>query len=113
MKEPIQYLLKIGVGSHKASGVSILDTNATTNLLEKYENGSLCGTNLESYVAQTYIANPLLLDRNNKFDFRVYMLVASTNPLIVYYHDGFLRVSLSSYNKSSNDVIYFYFNFFE
>ena len=32
------------------------------------------------------------------------MLVASTNPTIVYYHDGFLRVSLKSYDKKSNDV---------
>jgi len=31
------------------------------------------------------------------------MLVASTNPLIVYYHDGFLRVSLQTYDKHSHD----------
>jgi len=30
-------------------------------------------------------------------------LVASTNPLIVYYHDGFLRVSLELYDKHSSD----------
>lgn len=29
------------------------------------------------------------------------MLVASTNPTIVYYHDGFLRVSLNTYDKFS------------
>jgi len=102
-REPIQYLLKIGVGSHKASGVTILDGDETGHLIEKYDAGRNCGKIFESYVAQTYITNPLLLDKNNKFDFRVYMLVASTNPLIVYYHDGFLRVSLSGYNKSSTD----------
>jgi len=31
------------------------------------------------------------------------MMVASTNPLILYYHDGFLRVSLSKYDVYSND----------
>ena len=31
------------------------------------------------------------------------MLVASTNPLIVYYHDGFLRVSLDLYDINSKD----------
>ena len=53
---------------------------------------------------QEYIADPLVLDRNNKFDFRIYMLVASTNPLLAYYHDGFLRVSLKSYNKTDKHV---------
>jgi len=49
------------------------------------------------------VTNPLLLDLNNKFDFRVYMLVASTNPTIAFYHDGFLRVSLKTYDKNSKD----------
>ena len=61
----------------------------------------MCGKLKQSLVAQKYISNPLLLDRGNKFDFRIYMLVASVNPLIVYYHDGFLRVSLSTYDKFS------------
>jgi len=32
------------------------------------------------------------------------MLVASVNPLIVYYHDGFLRLSLQKYDKWSKDI---------
>jgi len=39
----------------------------------------------------------------HKFDFRIYMLIASTNPLTLYYHDGFLRVSLLIYNKNSTE----------
>jgi len=31
------------------------------------------------------------------------MLIASTNPLIVYYHDGFIKNSLYAYEKSSSD----------
>jgi len=31
------------------------------------------------------------------------MLIASTNPLMVFYHDGFLRASLSTYDKHSNE----------
>jgi hypothetical protein len=31
------------------------------------------------------------------------MLIASTDPLITYYHDGFLRVSLLNYNKTSTE----------
>ena len=47
---------------------------------------------------------------DRKFDFRIYMLVASTNPLIVYYHDGFLRISLTKYDKNSTKVSFFSFN---
>ena len=31
------------------------------------------------------------------------MLISSTNPLTVFYHDGFLRVSLLRYNKNSTE----------
>jgi len=33
----------------------------------------------------------------------MYILIASVNPLIVYYHDGFIRASLSKYDKYSKD----------
>jgi len=101
--EPIQYLIKIGYGSHRAQGVFLLDDNQTSYVQRQYNNGELCGDNNRSLIAQTYVTNPLLLDFDNKFDFRIYMLVASTNPLIMFYHDGFLRVSLHPYDKFSND----------
>jgi len=101
--EPIQYVMKVGFGAHRAMGVFLLDPNETQLRMEEYDNGNKCGELNQSLIAQTYITNPLLLDLNNKFDFRVYMLVASTNPVIVYYHDGFLRVTLQTYNKHSTD----------
>jgi len=101
--DPIQYLLKVGFGAHRAQGVFLLDKNQSLSLKRLYNNGKACGVNKRSLIAQTYVTNPLLLDFNNKFDFRVYMLIASTNPLIAYYHDGFLRVSLYPYDKQSND----------
>ena len=52
---------------------------------------------------QRYISKPLLLD-GHKFDFRIYMLIASTNPLQLFYHDGFLRVSLLQYDENSTVV---------
>jgi len=102
-KEPIQFVIKLGYGAHRAKGVFIFDANETEYWKGVYENGEKCGYENKSIIAQTYITNPLLLDKENKFDFRVYMLVASTNPLIVYYHDGFLRVSLQGYDKNSSD----------
>jgi len=103
-EEPIQYLIKVGYGSHRANGVFLLDKSQTSKINKLYgSRGQNCGKVHKSLIGQTYITDPLLLDLNNKFDFRVYMLVASTNPTIVYYHDGFLRVSLKTYNKNSKD----------
>ncbi len=102
--EPIQYLLKLGYGAHRASGVFLFDEAFESHFRSLYKNGASCGTIDKPYVAQKYVSNPLLLDKQNKFDFRIYMLVASVNPLIVYYHDGFLRVSLSRYDKNSTEV---------
>jgi len=85
-------------------GVFLLDAERTAKLNEAYENGAKCGEINGSLIAQKYITNPLLLDMDNKFDFRIYGLIASTNPLTVYYHDGFLRVALNSFSKGSSDV---------
>ena len=101
----IQFVIKVGHGVHKSDGVFLLDKNQTRYINSKYRKGNLCGKVTEPLLAQAYVSNPLLLDMNNKFDFRVYMLIASTNPLIVYYRDGLLKASLYSYEKNSTEVI--------
>lgn len=100
----IQFVIKVGHGVHKSDGVFLLDRNQTKYMLSKYHNAALCGKIQDHLLAQAYVSNPLLLDMNNKFDFRVYMLIASTNPLIVYYRDGLLKASLYSYEKNSTEV---------
>lgn len=52
-----------------------------------------------SLIAQTYISDPLLLG-GYKFDIRSYMFIASINPPIVFFHDGYLRVNIEKYDNS-------------
>jgi len=82
----------------------MFDEAKETEIRRIYQEGEKCGEVKKPLLAQYYIDNPLLLDKRNKFDFRIYMLVASVDPMIVYYHDGFLRVSLQSYDKNSTTV---------
>lgn len=58
------------------------------------------------YFAQVYIENPLLID-NHKFDFGVYVLVTSINPLRVYYYgkNTLIRLCVDKYNPTNYDNV--------
>lgn len=101
-EKKIVHIRKVGAGSHRGQGVAPVNDVEEASLRETYQNGTLCGQVTQNFIVQTYIHNPLLL-HGRKFDFRMYMLIASTNPLIVFYHDGFLRVSLATYDANSDD----------
>ena len=98
----IVYIKKIAMGSHRGDGVTPLDDAAEEALNKEFKHGALCGTIEKLLIVQHYIPNPLLLN-GRKFDFRMYMVIASSNPLMVFYHDGFLRVSLYSYDEDNMD----------
>eukprot|EP00924_Labyrinthula_sp_SR-Ha-C_P003536 snap_masked-scaffold_53-processed-gene-0.32-mRNA-1 protein AED:0.33 eAED:0.33 QI:0/-1/0/1/-1/1/1/0/585 len=51
-------------------------------------------------ILQEYIKNPLLI-HGKKFDIRVYMLISSSNPYFVFYHEGYLRRAMVDYNNNS------------
>jgi hypothetical protein len=99
----IVYIRKIGAGSHNGQGVFSMDDQEEQDVIKLYENGTKCGkVPKDTNVIQYFIPNPLLV-YGHKFDFRVYMLVASINPLIAYYYDGYLKVSLHKYEPHSSD----------
>ena len=54
------------------------------------------------YVVQRYMARPYLLD-GLKFDFRIYILLAGTNPLRLYmYNEGLTRLATQLYHEPMN-----------
>ncbi|XP_065186459.1 protein polyglycylase TTLL10-like [Sycon ciliatum] len=52
------------------------------------------------YIVQQYLERPLLL-HGKKFDIRMYMLLASTQPSLVFYRQGYVRASLNPYNLNN------------
>jgi hypothetical protein len=59
----------------------------------------------ERYIIQQYICNELTWNKR-KFDVRMFWYVASVDPLIVLYHDGYARIGNSDYSEAdfSNTV---------
>ena len=59
---------------------------------------------MEAYVVQKYLSDPLLIG-HKKFDLRIYVLVTSYRPLIVYiYRSGFARFTNSRYCNSKTNL---------
>lgn len=58
----------------------------------------------EVYVVQKYVEGPLVVG-GKKFDIRMYVLVVSYAPLVVYMHrGGFCRFSMSRYTSDRSDM---------
>ena len=53
-----------------------------------------------SYIIQAFICNELTWFGKRKFDFRMYWMVPSIDPLIVLYTDGMARVGNAVYDES-------------
>jgi len=96
------YFRKIGADAHEGSGVFPVMEDEEVHIRNIYKNGSLCGINRDNNLIQYNVHNPLLI-HNRKFGFRMFMLIASTNPLIAYYHDGYARLSIDPFDPRSKD----------
>eukprot|EP00548_Thalassiothrix_antarctica_P014582 CAMPEP_0194177090 /NCGR_PEP_ID=MMETSP0154-20130528/10942_1 /TAXON_ID=1049557 /ORGANISM="Thalassiothrix antarctica, Strain L6-D1" /LENGTH=536 /DNA_ID=CAMNT_0038891571 /DNA_START=87 /DNA_END=1694 /DNA_ORIENTATION=+ len=80
---------------NNGQGITMLGPNSEEldDVLNKVEEGS-------DNIIQAYICNELTWWGNKKFDLRFYWMVVSIDPLIVLYHDGYVRVGNSKYDES-------------
>jgi len=56
--------------------------------------------NSSSYIVQEYICNELVWSGGQKFDLRMFFSVASVDPPVVLYHDGYARVAGAAYSET-------------
>ncbi|KRX05545.1 hypothetical protein PPERSA_12723 [Pseudocohnilembus persalinus] len=76
---------------NRGRGIEII-----TNLTEFQKDSK------DSHIIQQYLEQPLLIE-GKKFDIRCYVLIASTQPYFVLYHDGYIRKCINDYKKPSKD----------
>ena len=85
---------------HGQGGDGITVHGDVRNMSERF---GTCSVDNERYVVQTYIPHLLLLD-NHKFDVRAFVLIASTAPFLLFYHDGYLRVTIKEFSHDLSDL---------
>lgn len=91
---------------HRGRGVRFVtpgkEVSSLISRLESYSGPE--GAFLDPHghdIVQRYIPDPMLLPpHGRKFDLRVYFLIASVDPVRVYYHDGTTRSSLETFDAS-------------
>eukprot|EP00043_Microstomoeca_roanoka_P011370 m.107198 g.107198 ORF g.107198 m.107198 type:complete len:416 (-) comp15175_c0_seq1:56-1303(-) len=89
-------------GMNQGKGIFIVqDTEAFLKQLKDEEEAARKSRQSQrmARIIQVYINNPLLINRC-KFDIRAYMLIAWTQPFLVFFHQGYLRLSLAEYDAS-------------
>jgi len=91
------YLVKDATASH-GDGITI--HHGTDTLLQAYGR---CEKPRQSLIMD-YVDNPALID-GRKVDIRTFLLVASLNPKLVFYHDGYGRVSSVNYSRAATQNV--------
>ncbi|XP_071623300.1 inactive polyglycylase TTLL10 isoform X2 [Heliangelus exortis] len=97
-------------GSNQGQGIFLLKTpaalhNFQARLHRREENppNTVPHKAPRARIVQRYIQQPLLLE-GKKFDVRSYLLIACTAPFLLFYAQGYLRLSCVNYDATSDDL---------
>lgn len=91
------WLLKAG-DINQGKGITVLAPNSD-ELMDVPRRARTDEWDEMDMIVQKYVCNEMTWNRR-KFDVRVFWLVASLDPLIVLYHDGYVRIGNSDYSES-------------
>lgn len=69
------------------------------NMSHFYKNYAVCSQTKEQFVVQEYLSDLLLIE-GRKFDVRAFVLIAGTSPYILFYHEGYLRLSMEKFDTT-------------
>lgn len=67
-----------------------INQRVASNIVAEHEKNADCASNsyFKNKIARPFVENPLIAN-GNRVHMRSFMLVASSNPLIIYYKKGF------------------------
>lgn len=85
------WVLKTSQG-YGGDGITVLP-----NLTSLHDRFGKCSKQNGEFIVQEYLSDLLLVERR-KFDVRGLVLIAGTNPYMLFYHDGYLRVSVKNFD---------------
>ncbi|KAL5252789.1 hypothetical protein ACHWQZ_G015528 [Mnemiopsis leidyi] len=87
--------------SNQGKGIFLI--KGKQDLIDYIERRKRTNKSRSSRIVQRYISSPLLL-HGRKFDIRAYLLVGSSRPYNVFFHSGYLRLAVNTYDNESNDL---------
>ncbi|EOB09218.1 Putative tubulin polyglutamylase TTLL10, partial [Anas platyrhynchos] len=97
--------------SNQGRGIFLLKNPAAANTLQAKLHGSegdLPSKRVQcrapqARIVQRYIHQPLLLE-GKKFDVRSYLLIACTAPYVLFFAQGYVRLTCTNYDAMSDDL---------
>eukprot|EP00002_Diphylleia_rotans_P015010 TRINITY_DN2908_c0_g1_i4.p1 TRINITY_DN2908_c0_g1~~TRINITY_DN2908_c0_g1_i4.p1 ORF type:complete len:314 (-),score=62.89 TRINITY_DN2908_c0_g1_i4:652-1593(-) len=94
------------IGKSQGKGIFLFDKVSQISDWKRDHRWKAENAQAEAYIVQRYIGNPYLVG-GRKFDLRIYVLVTSYTPLVVYlYRTGFARFSNHRFSMENIEDTY-------